>query len=796
MPVRFSTAYRRGRNFLNLTQQEEVMATQMKNKPVLRPLALAIFAALSSQAFAQTASTDDGALNLDKVIVTGQPEGVSKMKSSNSVSTLSADQITQTGATSTAELLRSIPGIRSESSGGESNANVTVRGLPISAGGSRYVQFQENGLPIMLFGDVAFATPDTFFKADNGVDRLEVVRGGASSTLATNAPGGIINFISKTGEEKGGSIGLTQGLGYDSTRYDVDFGGRISDKTRFSLAGYYRNGEGARHTGVNTEQGGQIGGNITQELSNGFVRLNFKHLDDHAPTLLPVPVKVTGSTISELPGIDPRKASFYSPYLLRDIVLDRNNNKVSTNINEGLSAKTDSLGMEAQFKLGEGWTLDEKFRTARNSGRFIGIFPGDNVANVSTTYATGPNSLVGNPALPGTYNGPAFTAVIFNTSIDDLGSTVNDVKLTKSFAISSDSKFNTTGGLFTSLQNVALTWNFNQYLMQAVGEKPALLTSAINGTPGFGGCCSNTIDAQYKTTSPYLALGFETGGLNLDGSVRYDKQFATGTYNQSVSDGAGGRKYDPANTRIIDYDVKKTSYSLGANYRFTKDLALFGRYSDGAEFNADRIAFFNDPRLVNGSSPIPINKVKQIEAGTKWRMGNLSTFLTFFKAKTDESNFDVTTQKASANSYDAKGLELEAAYRFGGFRLAGGGTYTDAKVTASNSPSSVGTTPKRQAKFVYQVTPSFNFAGFNIGANIIGTTKAMDDGAAGALKVELPAYTVVNAFASYEVASSATLSLGVNNLTNTIGYTESNDGRDAARSINGRTVKAALKYSF
>jgi outer membrane receptor protein involved in Fe transport len=768
------------------------MATPMKNKPVLRPLALAVFAVLSSQAFAQTADNKDDALNLDKVIVTGQPQGVSKMKSSNSVSTLTAEQITQTGATNTAELLRSVPGVRSESSGGESNANLTVRGVPISTGGARYVQFQENGLPILQIGDLNFATSDTFYKADFGVDRLEVIRGGAASTMATGSPGGIINFIGKTGEEQGGSLGFTQGLGYDSTRYDFDYGGKISDKTRFFLAGYFRNGEGARRSGVDVEQGGQIGGNITHELKNGYVRINFKHLDDHAPTYLPVPVKVTGDKISELPGIDPRTATFYSPYWIKDVTLGRDNGKVTSNVNDGLTAKTNSLGFEGQFKLDGGWTLDEKFRTARNTGRFIGVFPGDNVSNVNTTFATGPNA-------GKAYSGPAFNAIVFNTSFDDLGSTVNDIKMTKKIDLGGDSKVNATGGLFTSNQNVAMTWNFNQYLLQAVGEKPALLTSATNGTNGFGGCCSNTIDAKYRTTAPYAALGFETGGLNLDGSVRYDKQFVTGTYNQLLLAPAGSTTYDQAATRIIDYNVKHTSYSLGANYRLTSDLAVFGRYSDGTAFNGDRLAFFNKAAAVDGSSPIPTNIVKQAELGTKWRAGGLSTFVTLFKAKTEESNVDVTKTPIvpTFSTYDAKGLELEAAYRIGGFRLAGGATYTDAKVVSSSDARIVGKAPQRQAKYVYQLTPSFNFTdSLAVGASIIGNTSSKDSSANGPLTVTLPGFTVVNAFANFQANSEVMLSLGVNNLTNTIGYTESNDGRDAARSINGRTVKAALKYSF
>ena len=42
-----------------------------------------------------------------------------------------------------------IPGIRAESSGGEGNSNITVRGVPVSAGGSRYLLIQEDGLPVL-----------------------------------------------------------------------------------------------------------------------------------------------------------------------------------------------------------------------------------------------------------------------------------------------------------------------------------------------------------------------------------------------------------------------------------------------------------------------------------------------------------------------------------------------------------------------------------------------------------------------------------------------------------------------
>ena len=127
----------------------------------VRPVAAAVALSLASMgvALAQTAAPAavDG-LKLDQIVVTGTSTAVSKMKQSVSVSSLDSEQIEKSGATSAAELLRSIPGVRSESSGGEGNANITVRGVPLSAGGSRYVQIQEDGLPILMFGDIAFGT--------------------------------------------------------------------------------------------------------------------------------------------------------------------------------------------------------------------------------------------------------------------------------------------------------------------------------------------------------------------------------------------------------------------------------------------------------------------------------------------------------------------------------------------------------------------------------------------------------------------------------------------------------------
>ena len=120
-------------------------------------------------------------------------------------------------------------------------------------------------------------------------------------------------------------------------------------------------------------------------------------------------------------------------------------------------------------------------------------------------------------------------------------------------------------------------------------------------------------------------------------------------------------------------------------------------------------------------------------------------------------------------------------------------TFTSAEITASNDASTVGKKPRRQADVVLQLSPSFSFGPFEIGAGLLHTGKSYGDDAN---TIIMPAYTVLNAFADYQVNDKLQLSLSANNLGNVIGYTEVEGDGHAARSINGRSIKANLKYAF
>jgi len=123
-----------------------------------------------------------------------------------SVSSVSLAELEVSSPRSSAEAFRIIPGMKVESTGGEGNANIAVRGLPVASGGAKFLQIQEDGLPILQFGDIAFGNADIFLRLDSTVQTIESIRGGSASTAASNAPGGIINVISKTGTSDSGSV--------------------------------------------------------------------------------------------------------------------------------------------------------------------------------------------------------------------------------------------------------------------------------------------------------------------------------------------------------------------------------------------------------------------------------------------------------------------------------------------------------------------------------------------------------------------------------------------------------------
>lgn len=807
--------------------------------------------AISTTAFAQdNTAGEDAAADENTIFVTAVARGGNELETSVSLSVIDAETITATNPRSAADLVRQIPGIRAEASGGEGNANIAVRGIPVSTGGARYIQLQEDGLPVLEFGDIVFGNADNFVRADRNVGRVEAVRGGSASTFASNSPGGVINFISKTGQQEGGAVAGTVGLDYETYRLDFDYGASLTDDSYFHMGGFYRTGEGNRDIGYTGSNGGQIRANFTQEFDGGYIRVYGKYLDDSTPTVLPQPVFVGGTNADPdyqaIDNFDPRTDSLYSRYINTAVTLDGGNNPTTYDIHDGLSVKSAALGLEAEVEFADGWVLTERFRFADNSGSFVSPFPAsagsaqtiaDGIGGPGSTieFASGPNS--GQVANAGNIggNGLLTNIVLFNVRLNNLDNISNDLRISREFEAGS-ARINFTGGFYASRQEVDTDWLWTSFVQTVEGDGESVLVDVRdangdlvtqNGVVGysasfFGNCCRRNYDISYDTYAPFAALSAELGSLTLDASVRYDFGSADGTITGSDTGfGSGITSFDfnndgvispaesltavlpLANARPVNYDYNYFSFSLGANYLLTDDLSVFARYSQGGRHTADRSLFSPAVSTVDGSLPGGdsgvIAEVNQLEGGLKYQGNGLRLYATAFYAETAETNVEIAPLLLTDNEYEAYGVELEGSYSVGPFSLSAGATWTDSEIVDANNAAVIGNTPRRQADLVYQGTAQYEDDFFTAGLNLIGTTESFTQDNN---ELVLPAYTQVNAYLAVRPLDRLEVGLNANNLFNAYGYTEAEEGSIPgngivrARSIAGRTISASVRVEF
>ena len=230
-------------------------------------------------------------LALDAVVVSGSFNPASKLESSTAITTFSVQQMGERAPRGTAELLKSAPGFQVMSNSGETGADVTVRGLPVSDQSSfRYVSLQEDGLPAFEPPGLLFAFPDAMARLDETVARVEAVRGGSAAVFGSSTPGGIVNLISKTGGPVfGGSLRSSSGA-QGMERLDVNVGGPLSENWRFNAGGYWRYDRGLRDPGFAANEGGQLRLNATREYASGHARFYAKYLDERDLWYLGIPI--------------------------------------------------------------------------------------------------------------------------------------------------------------------------------------------------------------------------------------------------------------------------------------------------------------------------------------------------------------------------------------------------------------------------------------------------------------------------------------------------------------------------
>ncbi len=806
----------------------------------------------------------------DDIVVTATAGDRSRFRSSISVSQISQEAIQNFTPRSEAEVLRNIPGIQpGDTAGPGGNANIGVRGIPVSTGGSEYVALQEDGLPTVLFGDINFGNNDYWLRFDQNVQRVEAVRGGSASTFASQAPGAVINYISKTGDVAGGQIAYSNGLGYREHRLDFDYGAPIDDATRFHIGGYAREGGGLTNERFNILRGYQIKANLTRDFADGkgFIRLYFKRLDEHAPTNTTTPSlatldgnRVTG--FAPLPTFDGRNGSSYSIYNRSFQYLDFDGQVRSAEI-EGIHPRVTSLGAQLHVDANDWLTIDDVIRYQWISGNFTTQFVNvqstqNTAAGVSCAekspaangligscvngqivgavrYATGPNQ---GQAYTGSYvnNNPNI-----NTLMKNMDNFANNLTATGKFDVGSG-RARVTAGLFVMKQNIRQDWHVNRQYSTLSGENavPLDLFSTTGtqltaaGQAGFndnwGSCCARRVDLTYTDTAPFLQVGYELGGLNLDGSVRYDSVHGEGTAqggvagpNTRVSDALGSATLPSLvlspTAEKINYTDHYVSWSFGALYAFSRDTSIFGRVSRGGRFNADRRVLsgnFNADGSLNAQGQATsVNFLNQQEIGLKQRGavagGSYSVEITGFHSTLTENNYDFTRINNPApnnnpnisNGYRSIGVEFTGRFNTGNFHLAADATYASSKITKSATANLVDKWPGGLPRFQFVVSPSYDAGPVAFGVSVNGQSSTKSD--------DFNLYTIkgtttVNGFVTVRPVERLEFSVNANNLFNTLGFRNGNANLGPILSstsavfsntaLYGRTVTGSVRYRF
>lgn len=790
-------------------------------------------------ALAQTANTtqtpeaapvDQSTDGEDIVVVGTAGAGTRRQDAAFAVTTLSADNIARAAPNSTADLLRTVPGVMAESSGGQNGANIFVRGYP-SGGDAQFVTFQFGGVPVFPPATLSFLENSQLIRLDETVERVEAVRGGTGSLFSNGQPGLTVNVVSRTGGNEFHGLGKVSYTDYDEIRGDAWVSGPLGANTGFMIGGYYAQGNGIRDPQFRAEKGGQVTANIHHDFDgNGSVEVYARYLNDHGQWLLPIPVVSTNGKISEYPGFDHGTGALAG----RETRLTTNVVGRTTDLSEGRGADVINTGIAFEHDLVDGLRFRERTSYLGGSANTIGLVPTEAPTAASNMAVTlgGAGSTVTSLSYVNGGGALAATTPVMRAGIWDvrkkISSFVSDTALEWQ---AGNNKL--TGGFYYANYTSHDVWALgNQVLL--TGEPNARLlnmtlsggrTATLNGFtsgPGF------QVNAFYSgdDTAFYAVDELQiTPELRIDGGVRWQRHIVDAAIRTPIAggnvnlDGNPNTLYDNAVTvigtpRQVRYSDSAWSYTAGINYDFTRQIGLFARYSVGHSFpQFDNLREASDANIAAKTGLAQTAEVETYEGGVKVSTHLLNLYATVFHNKFDglaTTALIAGVPVSSNGGAKATGVELEGVVRpFEGFSLTAAGTYLDGTYrdffSNNGAIDNTGNQVQRQPKWQWRVTPAIDvdFGGFK--PALFATLQYTGDRFSDVENAQvLPHFYQLDAGASVDVNDTVKLSVTGNNLTNEFGLTEGNpriiggqgSGPILARPILGRSFRfsAAVKF--
>ncbi len=733
------------------------------------------------------AQDDDDAI--EEIIVTGTAGGaeIRKFDASFAITTMSDSDINEYAPQSTADLLKLVPGVWSESSGGVAGANVFVRGFP-GGGDAPFYTLQVNGAPIFPPPTLSFLENTTLFRVDETVLRVEALRGGPNPVFSNGQPGLTTNMILREGSEDTEGLIKYTTSDYDLRRFDAYLSGELADEFYYMIGGYITSSPGIRDAGFNAREGNQVTINLTKDLDNGSINVFHRQTDDHGQWYLPVPLNV--------PGVDAEFSQIGTLNRQRAIQFGPDGEQKTVNLGEGRGWDGSMTGGSIVIEIADNWELTERFSYTSGDADTLGLVPNGGAVNVGDLLAdptVDPGAVVTGP-LTGAVSGRAITNSDYIQQWGawevrkDIEAFTNDISLARDW-----DRGTATFGFYTANSSADEWWSLGNHKYEVVQQGGEVVSGIeCNDDPTVDSCAWNyDIDAtgDVTTTAFYAATTVDLSDmLTIDVGVRAESH----DMNYTVDEGLDGQV-----TGAVDYDESEFSWTAAANFALNDSMGVFGRINSGSKM--PYFDDYRDNRGAFGGGNNLIQEVDQFEVGFKWVTDNLSLYATGFFTEVDPSFFvALTGQGAVIQTQESRGVEVDAIWETDmGFSVSLNATIQDSEIVSGPND---GNETARQPGWQLRLTPRYAFDAGTLTGVVYGTLSAVDDRWGEPENVNrLDGYEKLDLGVIVRVNEQFVVQLSADNITDENALTESDPRTLTApngRYIMPRTIEFSVGYEF
>jgi outer membrane receptor protein involved in Fe transport len=802
----------------------------------------------------QSGASKQEATTLNQVVVTGNTNigGIRKIDASYSITTATSEQIKELNPISTADLLKMSPGIYSESSGGQTGANIEVAGFP-SDSGAPFVTLQLNGSP--LFPQWEYFT-DAMFRIDDTIDRVETVQGGPSVLFGNGQPGLIANFILKEGSSTPtGDVGVTYGS-EGMVRLDGFYGFPLFGKDSgwyASIGGFWRKSDGVRDPQFAADKGGQLTATLSHDLEHGSIMFYARELQDKNQFVTDTPIyNPSPGKFSPYPGFNPLTGTFGSnadryQFLQTTPCFTAGCSPQGQNIDmaNGQGGDMHVVGGNLDLSFDNGWSLSDKFILLGGDMDTTAFFSTGANPQTLSSFISDSEAAFGLPSnltATATYTNGKPANMNQNISVQNpeyihkrIQSISNEFQISKELF---DGNTLTLGN-YTAVYSESHSEDdgLNMLLQAKTNPNPIVVnlsdgTHTYQLTDGQGLFWNNQPQSwmafnerwHATTTAFFAADTWNIGDWRFDGGVRVQKVDINGWFQNTSSGDLDDNPYTVYNNdaeylinsfQNPSYSKSAPSWTLGANYAIDNNMSVYGRVNDGVF-----LPTFDDIQPLPST---PVEKIHNMELGFKYQSSWLYVDVAAYRRLFYGVPYSITLDTGQINlvyGSTTKGLNTQVMVTpFKHFTVSLSGDYMDGHYSGydscvpyvaqngNNECSSInGMDLDRQPKVQYRVTPAYDVPTSWGGLRFWLTYEHIGNRFSDQLEQQpLGSY--------YDIAIGATATIGQNwmltlrgtNITNQIGVTEGNarlfgfasgGGVILARSIEGREVNLQAKYKF